>query len=148
TAGRAASPASEAALAATRGPAKPRTMRSGATEPKRGASRFESKSPAIIAMPVAGSVRSNRTGLPAMIGVGQPAAVSAVNALPGATISAVAVGSGLAAGGTGRDAGAPKAGAALATGVLADAAAGVGNASNELAIAIAIRSSSVACGAG
>ena len=138
TAGRASPPASEAGFAVRREPAKPSTTRSGPGVPKRGASPLAPKSPATIARPVAASVRSNRTGLPPTIGFEQLSALSAVNALPGATTSAVAAGAGAGAGGAEPDPGVtPAPTAALAAGVVA----ACGNGSNELATASATRSS-------
>ena len=128
-------------LPQARGPANPRTTRSCAGAPKRGASRLEPKSPASMVRPVAASARSIRTGLPATVGFGQSSTLSAVSALPGATMSAVAAGCGDR--GRARDrrgGGAPPAAAACG-----GAAAAPGNGSNELATAIATRLSSAAC---
>src|SRR6202522_1032254 len=131
TTGAASPPVNEAELAARRDPSNPRTTRSCAGEPNRGAPPFEAKSPTSITRPVAASARSIRTGLPATVGCGQSSALSAVNALPGATTSAVAAGCGTRGTGAGLDQGGA---AAVAAGATADS----GNGSNELAMAIAI----------
>jgi hypothetical protein len=129
--GRASSQASEAELAARRGPANPSTTPSCAGAPKRGACGLAANSPTSSARPVVVSTRSIRAGLPATTGFGQSSASSAVSAFPGAMTSAVAAGWGMAAG-------APELGAGVAAALTAAAPASW-NGSNELATAIATR---------
>src|SRR5580700_5252151 len=141
TTGAASPPVNEAELAATRGPENPRMTRSCTGEPSRGAPPFGAKSPASITRPVAASARSILTGLPATVGFRQSFVLSAVNALPGATTSAVAAGCATAGADAGLDV---EDAAAFATG----AAAASGNGSNELAMAIAMRSRVAVCDGG
>src|ERR1700677_98737 len=145
TNGRASPPVNEAELAARRDPSNPRTTRSSAGEPSRGAPPFDAKSPASITRPVAVSARSIRTGLPATVGCGQSSALSAVKAFPGATTSAVAAGCGTAGGGAALDAGGV---AGVVAALTPGAAADSGNGSNELATAIATWSRMAVCDAG